>query len=227
MEVETGCAVKLQLVSVSLLVAALLVPIGCATRWFVREHVHRVDLRVRKLEADLNQEKDRVSRVAADVTEAHALSEEALQAAKRALARGDEALARAGQTDRRLSRLWTNRNRRSPVATAVITFGFDKWELDERARIELLGTAKQLKESPDLLVVLEGHTDTVGPAPYNVTLSQRRVEAVRRFLWQQGVDLDRIQALGLGEAHPVADNTTEEGRAQNRRVVIKLFIVAQ
>jgi len=56
-----------------------------------------------------------------------------------------------------------------------------------------------------------------------VQLSQRRVEVVRRYLVEKGVDLPRIESIGLGEAQPTADNKTAQGRAQNRRVVIRLF----
>ncbi len=219
------------------LTGALLLPVGCATKSFVREEVQQSEgkvgqqlaqqqvslgreaARVGTLEATLNQEHERVSQVAAQ-------AEQAGQTAGQAAQTAGQALAKAEQTDSRLVRLWSNRNRRELVETVVLTFSFNKWELDDRGETTLLGIIKELKENPTLLVDLEGYTDISGPTPYNVELSQRRVEAVRRFLVEKGIDLPRIQSIGLGPASPLADNKTLEGRRQNRRVSLKIFTTA-
>lgn len=76
-----------------------------------------------------------------------------------------------------------------------------------------------MREYPEAHVVIEGHTDDRGRAAYNQSLSQKRAQAVANILiQQQGIDASRITAKGLGESTPVADNTTAEGRSQNRRV---------
>jgi len=67
-------------------------------------------------------------------------------------------------------------------------------------------------------VRIEGHTDAVGTHEYNLDLSQRRVLSVMRFLVEQGVEPARLEAIGHGKTRPIADNTTDEGRARNRRV---------
>ena len=69
--------------------------------------------------------------------------------------------------------------------------------------------------------VVEGHTDSVGNDAYNQGLSQRRADAVRKYLVDKGVAAARLEARGFGESQPVADNATAEGRAQNRRVVLR------
>ena len=69
--------------------------------------------------------------------------------------------------------------------------------------------------------VVEGHTDSVGDEAYNQGLSQRRADAVRKYLVDKGVAAARLEAKGFGESQPVADNKTAEGRAQNRRVVLR------
>lgn len=74
---------------------------------------------------------------------------------------------------------------------------------------------------PSAQGVVEGHTDSVGNDDYNLKLSQRRADAVRKYLVDKGVAGSRLTAKGLGETQPVADNGTAEGRAQNRRVVLK------
>ncbi|HTP40007.1 MAG TPA: OmpA family protein [Steroidobacteraceae bacterium] len=75
-----------------------------------------------------------------------------------------------------------------------------------------------LKDVPSVTGTLEGHTDNVGKAAYNLSLSQRRADAVKAYVVGKGVDASRIQAKGYGLTRPIADNKTAEGRAQNRRV---------
>jgi OOP family OmpA-OmpF porin len=77
------------------------------------------------------------------------------------------------------------------------------------------------KTVPSASGVVEGHTDSVGNDDYNLKLSQRRADAVRKYLVDKGVPAARLEAKGYGEAQPVADNKTADGRAQNRRVVLK------
>ena len=77
-----------------------------------------------------------------------------------------------------------------------------------------------LKQNPDRKVEIEGHTDNVGGDDYNQGLSQRRADSVRSFLLQQGISPERIVASGKGEQRPVADNASEGGRQQNRRVEV-------
>jgi outer membrane protein OmpA-like peptidoglycan-associated protein len=88
------------------------------------------------------------------------------------------------------------------------------------AEERLTQVAAALNEDPEGSIVVEGHTDSTGPASLNEELSRSRAEAVRAFLIKKGVDADRIRAVGLGPARPVADNRTPEGRANNRRVEI-------
>jgi outer membrane protein OmpA-like peptidoglycan-associated protein len=73
---------------------------------------------------------------------------------------------------------------------------------------------------PELNLRIEGHTDATGSDEYNQRLSERRASAVRDFLAAQGVDMNRMVAVGYGEYRPVADNDTREGRQKNRRVEI-------
>jgi len=69
-------------------------------------------------------------------------------------------------------------------------------------------------------IIVEGHTDSRGSESYNQGLSQRRADAVRNYLVQQGYPGDRIQARGMGKGTPIASNSSSEGRANNRRVEI-------
>ena len=71
---------------------------------------------------------------------------------------------------------------------------------------------------PDRSVTIEGHTDSVGGGDYNLGLSQRRADSVKSYLSVQGINPARLSASGMGMGNPVADNATESGRQQNRRV---------
>jgi OOP family OmpA-OmpF porin len=109
----------------------------------------------------------------------------------------------------------------------VVQFDFDKWLLNDGAQTRLLELVKQLQDQPQVSIELEGYTDGTGPGPYNIQLSQRRAETVRRFLVEKGVELQRIHSIGLGDIRPVADNKTKQGRDQNRRVSIRLYAPAE
>lgn len=86
-----------------------------------------------------------------------------------------------------------------------------------------LGDIKQvaaaMQKSPDIIVTIEGHTDSQASDEYNQQLSQRRADAVRQELIKYGIDATRLLAVGYGESKPIADNTAAAGRAKNRRVV--------
>ncbi len=100
-----------------------------------------------------------------------------------------------------------------------VLFATDSTRLTPTSESVLDRLAKALKGRPDVKrITVTGHTDSVGSAAYNQRLSERRAEAVVDYLAQQGIDRGMLQAVGKGEAEPVASNATAEGRAQNRRV---------
>jgi outer membrane protein OmpA-like peptidoglycan-associated protein len=143
--------------------------------------------------------------------------------AKTAQGRADAAFARADEADARVSRLATARRTRNIVEAVRVQFGFNRAELDDRAQTALLPLVRDLRENPKLTVDLEGFTDQTGPRDYNIQLSQRRVEAVRRYLVEQGVAMPRIHAIGLG---PSNGHGTPETPAQKRRVTVRLMVDA-
>ena len=78
-----------------------------------------------------------------------------------------------------------------------------------------------LREWTDVRVEIDGFTDSRGADAYNQKLSERHAEAVRTYFAEHGIDPSRLSAKGYGEARPIADNKTDEGRAQNRRVELE------
>ncbi len=102
-----------------------------------------------------------------------------------------------------------------------IYFDLDSAEVKPEYYPEIEKIARFLKEHPDIKVEIQGHTDSLGSASYNLKLSQRRAEAVKKVLVEKfGISAGRIIAKGYGETKPIAPNDTEEGRAKNRRVVV-------
>jgi outer membrane protein OmpA-like peptidoglycan-associated protein len=104
-----------------------------------------------------------------------------------------------------------------------VVFETGKADLKPGAAVRLQPLAQYLSANPDVKVRIDGHTDSQGSDSYNQDLSERRAQAIRTALGSAGVDPARIQAIGHGEATPLADNKTATGRQQNRRVEITLM----
>jgi OOP family OmpA-OmpF porin len=99
-----------------------------------------------------------------------------------------------------------------------INFAFNSSELDKESRVLLERAVDNLKRNPQMKVLIEGHTDSVGPEDYNMGLSLKRAKAVEDYIVTQGVAEERMDIKGLGESDPLDSNDTPEGRAKNRRV---------
>lgn len=99
-----------------------------------------------------------------------------------------------------------------------ILFGYDRSDLSSSAQHSMDNLTNVLKEYPDTNIEIQGHTDSKGSENYNMGLSQRRAASVANYLRGNGIDELRIKPIGYGETTPVADNSTDDGRAQNRRV---------
>jgi outer membrane protein OmpA-like peptidoglycan-associated protein len=103
-----------------------------------------------------------------------------------------------------------------------VTFDTDSTEIRPALYSEITRVADVLKQYPETLVRVEGHTDSVGSEAYNMDLSIRRAKAVKAMLVREGAADHRMQAVGFGESTPVAANNTAVGRQLNRRVEIKI-----
>ncbi|MBP2168979.1 outer membrane protein OmpA-like peptidoglycan-associated protein [Erwinia toletana] len=103
-----------------------------------------------------------------------------------------------------------------------VTFDSSSSTLKPAGANTLTGVAMVLKEYPKTAVTIIGHTDSTGTRALNMKLSQQRADSVGSSLITQGVAANRIRTQGLGPDHPIASNSSEEGKAQNRRVEITL-----
>ena len=114
------------------------------------------------------------------------------------------------------------------VMDAALLFAFNKHHLSDYARVALTEIKTLILDAyPDMPIIIEGHTDSVGSDDYNIDLSVRRVQTVVDVLLRKGVDPGRMEAFGYGESSPKFTNKTSEGRAKNRRVEIRVKKTSQ
>jgi len=216
-----------------LLPVVLMAVSGCATRDWVRDLMGKKEVeigermdglgnQIKTTDANLG-ETAKVARGAGERADgAMTKADGAMTKADDAMSTAGGAMSKAGGVDSRLTRIWSNRYIHKTVDTVEIYFGFDQAELSDGAQTDLLSVVKELEASPTLVVKLGGFTDPKGAKSYNYTLAQRRVEAVRRFLADKGVQLSRVQAIGMG---PLDDRGTPDEK--KRRVTVTLMIDAE
>ena len=107
-----------------------------------------------------------------------------------------------------------------------VTFDVNSTAVKPQFRATLDQIAQSLQQYPNSLVDVYGHTDSTGSDAYNQTLSENRARSVGNYLSMRGVSAARLRTMGFGETQPVATNDTEEGRARNRRVEIKIIPIS-
>ncbi|MGB9313261.1 MAG: OmpA family protein, partial [Candidatus Acidiferrales bacterium] len=159
---------------------------------------------------------------------AQASAQQAALQAKEQAARDEAALAKAATAALRAQLLrqlndvlqTTDTPRGLVVNMADVLFQTGKYALSSDAQLKLAKLSGIIQAHPGLNLAIEGYTDTTGTADFNMTLSQQRSDTVRTFLITQGLSPDSITSKGLGEADPIADNSTAAGRKLNRRVEI-------
>jgi outer membrane protein OmpA-like peptidoglycan-associated protein len=184
---------------------------GCATKKYVGDEVGRVNTRVDEVQTQVEDTqtklRDHEGRIGKNETATAQASKTAQEALERAIAAGKLAEGKL---------LYE-----TVLSDDKVKFGFDKAVLSDEARAALDTFASQLKtENKNVYVEIQGHTDNVGGELYNEKLGQQRAEAVETYLAKQGIPLFRMESISYGEAAPVADNSSRDGRAQNRRVVL-------
>lgn len=108
-----------------------------------------------------------------------------------------------------------------------VTFDVDSTAVKPQFRATLDQISQNLQQYPNSLIDVYGHTDSTGSEAYNQTLSESRARAVGNYLSMRGVSAARVRTMGFGETQPVASNETDDGRARNRRVEIKIVPITQ
>ncbi len=103
-----------------------------------------------------------------------------------------------------------------------IFFDFNQYDLKPESQVELDRIVQLMKDNPTLRIQINGHTDNIGKPADNLRLSENRAQEVVKYLMQKGIQTERLSFKGFGATQPVADNTTEENRAKNRRTELKV-----
>ena len=177
-------------------------------------------------QSQLAAEQEAAQRAKADAAraEAEAQAEKARQAQQQAEQAAQQAAQQANDARERLRNqlnqvLQTTETARGLIVNmSDVLFDFNKYTLKPEAREKLAKVSGILLAYPDLKVQVEGYTDNIGSDEYNQKLSEQRADGVREYLVAQSVSDSNVTAKGFGMADPVADNTTNQGRAKNRRV---------
>lgn len=183
-----------------------------------------LDTRVAPVEGRVTAAEENAQRLSGQLDELTAISNAARGGAKAAQDSADAAIAGVNATNTRITEL----DDFSVSNTATVNFKVGKFDLSPEAKTSLDTLAQNVASMKGYVVEVTGYSDSTGNTEKNRILSEKRAETVRRYLVENhGIPLRRIlQSYGFGEAETaaVADNTTREGRAQNRRVEVKLLI---
>jgi outer membrane protein OmpA-like peptidoglycan-associated protein len=186
----------------------------------------RVRAEARQREAQLAEQRARTAQQEAIMAQqqASAAQQQAAQAQlqmQTAKAQADSAAQRAQRLEQELQQLEAKQTQRGMVVTlGDVLFDTGSAELRSGAVRSLERLAGVLRDYPERRILIEGFTDSTGSASTNLSLSERRADAVRQALILRGVPPEQIEVRAFGQAHPVASNDTPEGRQLNRRVEV-------
>jgi len=226
------------LVTASLLALTVAVAPACATKKFVRTEVGTVNSKVDTLTGTVEETQERTRKNEERIGAVDQKAEAAGKSATDARSAADAAANSARQVGTRVDQVATDLASTNVAVAATrklifeVTlsedqgnFAFGKTELPDAAKARLDQVVGQLKgDSKNIFIEIEGHTDNIGDAMWNEKLGLERAEAVKRYLYEQHqVPLHKISVISYGEAKPVAPNTKRDGRAMNRRVVVKVL----
>jgi peptidoglycan-associated lipoprotein len=214
------------------LVLTVAVAPACATKKFVRTEVGQVNDKVTTLGKSLEETQERVRQNEAEIK---TVDQRAQQAASQAQSTAQQAGQSAQQANQAAQAVNTRADAIETSARKLMfevvlsedqgNFKFGGTELPDEAKARIDQLVNQFRSQKSAVwVEIEGHTDNVGNKEYNESLGLERAEAVKRYLYEQHqVPLHKMNVISYGEDKPATDNKTRDGRAQNRRVVIKVL----
>ena len=205
----------------------VLVASACATRGFVRTEDDVVDAKVDTLAGTVEETQERTVQNQERIGEVDQRAQAANMAAQTSQAAADAAAMAAEEVGGRVGQVETTVNRLLVEVTineAQGGFGTLQSELPPAAQSRLDQLIVQVANSGQAAFIeIEGHTDNTGPEDLNMRLGMQRAEAVKMYLYERhDVPLHKMNVVSYGESRPAAPNETREGRAQNRRVVVKV-----
>jgi peptidoglycan-associated lipoprotein len=201
---------------------------ACASKKFVRTSVGEVNDKVDSLGQSVEETQERTRKNEGRISEVDQKAGAAAQAAQQANEAASAAHSAANAVNGRVDTM--DKASKRLVFEVVLSedqggFKFGQTKLPDDTKAKLDELVQQLKQDPkNVFIEIEGHTDNVGPAAVNEKIGMERAEAVKRYLYEQyQVPLHKMNVISYGEDKPIAPNNTKAGRAQNRRVVIKVL----
>jgi peptidoglycan-associated lipoprotein len=216
------------LFAASILALSVAVAPACATKKFVRGQVGEVNTKVDTLSGSLEETQERTRKNEERIGAVDQKAEAAGKSASDARSAADAAAASAKEVGTRVEAV-AAANRRLVYEVTLSedqgNFKFGRADLPDQAKARIDEVINQLKADPKgVFIEIEGHTDNVGTKEINERIGLERAEAVKRYIYEaHQVPLHKINVISYGEEKPVAPNKTRDGRAQNRRVVIRVL----
>jgi len=200
---------------VVLLVAGLSLT-GCATKEFVQEQVQASEQRT---DSKIGEVQGSVEENQAEISKLHQTDDEFAGQLKKLSVAAKDAMKRAEEAGKLAKGKFVYE---VTLSDDDVQFGFNKYKLSDEAKAALDAFGAKVKGwNKNVYIEIQGHTDNIGTEKYNLELGYKRAEQVMRYLnMQHGFALHRINVISYGEYKPVADNSTREGRNQNRRVTL-------
>ncbi len=213
------------------LAAAMAATVGCSSKNYVKQQTTPLINKTNELDdltaKNTKEIKDVDARAQAGIQAINQKTAEVEQKAQTAGQNAAQAQQTADAANTRvgvLTNTVANLDNYHAVAETSVKFGFNKDNLTSKAKESLDQLAGQIANTKGYLIALEGGTDSVGPADYNYDLSQRRANSVIQYLaTKYNVPAHKIYVIGLGKDKPVESNKTSSGRADNRRVDVRLM----
>jgi outer membrane protein OmpA-like peptidoglycan-associated protein len=210
---------------------ALTMTIGCSTKNYVKSQTGPLIQQTNDLDAKTAQDHRNITdtdqRAQAGITKAQSAADQADQHAQAAGQSAEQANGTATEAVNRVDTLQgviANLDQYKPISDISVTFGFDKSMLTKADKEQLDQLANSLQTARGYILAVTGGTDSVGDAQYNYALSNRRADAVVNYLQTKyNIPPHKFYLIGIGKDDPAADNKTAAGRAQNRRVEVKLM----
>ena len=210
---------KITLLTGAALVIWLIVGTGCASKGFVREEIAAIDEKVAGVETSVEENQKRIKEHDVRLASLGSLITENQSALEAHKVDTDSKLTEVKKMAQ--GKLIFQETLRNEEAK----FKFDSAELSDGAKAALDGFVQTLiAEDRGVYLEIQGHTDSTGEDSVNLSLGKRRAQAVMEYLHKQyRIPLHRMEVISYGSAQPIADNSTRDGRAQNRRVVILVY----
>jgi OOP family OmpA-OmpF porin len=219
---------KFEAASAVCLAAVVLAGSSCATKKYVRAHVNErvtpLENRAGELEETSRRNTQEISRLSRDIQEVKASVDRAQEQADRAASSAEQANTRVTTVEQTVTDLRSNLDKYSLRKTVTVRFEVAKADLLPDAMSALDELAGQIQDKNGFILEIEGFASSEGKLDLNERLSQARSDAVRRYLADKhNIPVFRMYILGFGTSRPVADNTSLDGRKQNRRVEVRLL----